>query len=216
MYKIYINDNPLFLAGKEDSAALRQRFPDCLMGIYTGQSKSLLHYIDLLEKTHSPLVVVIYSADLRQLAADFYSLFRYIEAAGGLVFNTDGKALFIFRRGKWDLPKGKLTPGEQPLHAALREIREETGLDILTPGPQLTTTFHTYQVDGRRVLKRTYWFIVETPETDLSPQGEEDIEKAVWSEISFLDDQKAHTYSNIIDVVEAYRERDGKNFNKEF
>jgi len=216
MYKIYINDNPLFLAGKEDAAALRQRFPGCLTGIYTGQVKSLLHYIDLLEKASSPMVVVIYSADLRQLAADFYSLFRYVEAAGGLVFNALGRALFIFRRGKWDLPKGKLTPGEQPLQGALREIQEETGLGVLKPGPLLTTTFHTYRVGGQRVLKRTHWFLVETTETGLVPQAEEDIEKAVWNEISFLDDQKGVTYDNILDVIEAYRKWNEEKFNKEF
>ncbi len=51
-----------------------------------------------------------------------------ILAAGGLVLNEKGEVLFMFRKGKWDLPKGKLDPGETMDACALREVMEETGL----------------------------------------------------------------------------------------
>ena len=203
MYKIYINDNPLFLVAKAQVASLAQQFPGCLTGFYTGQIKSLPHYIDLLEKTPDTKVVVLYGADPGRLDADFRSLFRYVEAAGGLVFNPRGEALFIFRRGKWDLPKGKLEPGETPVQAAVREVREETGLQILKPVKELPSTYHTYREKGQRVLKRTYWFIMDTPDTELIPQAEEDIEKAVWDDISSFSGQKRDTYNSIRDVYEA-------------
>ncbi len=43
------------------------------------------------------------------LLSSFLSMFKIIEAAGGIVKNEKGESLFIFRRGKWDLPKGKIT-----------------------------------------------------------------------------------------------------------
>jgi len=50
-------------------------------------------------------------------------------AAGGILERDGGEILLIQRpRYKdWSLPKGKLDRGETPLHAAVREVREETG-----------------------------------------------------------------------------------------
>ena len=50
-----------------------------------------------------------------------------IQAAGGLVVNEKGEVLFMFRRGKWDLPKGKLDPGETLEACALREVEGRNG-----------------------------------------------------------------------------------------
>jgi 8-oxo-dGTP diphosphatase len=59
-----------------------------------------------------------------------------IEAAGGILWRrrpgTSLEVALVNRRrygGDWTLPKGKLRPGEQPLQAALREVREETGYE---------------------------------------------------------------------------------------
>ena len=71
--------------------------------------------------------------------------------------------LLIFRRGHWDLPKGKIDPGETPEQAAIREVQEETGLRELTLGPALPASFHTYRdQQDRRVLKQTYWYLMDT------------------------------------------------------
>ncbi len=43
-----------------------------------------------------------------------------VEAAGGLVLNEKGEVLMIFRRGSWDLPKGKIDPNESVETAAIR------------------------------------------------------------------------------------------------
>ena len=84
--------------------------------------------------------------NLEQLWSDFRSHYRWLPAAGGVVRQRDlGKELFIFRRGSWDLPKGKIDPGEDAPAAALREVEEETGVSDLTLGEALPTTYHSYR-----------------------------------------------------------------------
>jgi 8-oxo-dGTP pyrophosphatase MutT (NUDIX family) len=204
MYKIYINDNPLFLIANGELASLRSQYSGCLTGRYAGQLKTILHYVDLLEKSRQPRTVVLHSADPEGLVRDFFSHFDYLEAAGGLVFNPEGKALFIFRRGRWDLPKGKVDPGETPPETALREVREETGVEHLVLKDHLTDTFHTYREKGKRILKRTYWYAMETSDTRLVPQTEEDIEKAVWVEINETFLRHPEIYPSILEVVQAW------------
>src|SRR3546814_16238047 len=71
----------------------------------------------------------------------------YIEAAGGLVRNQQGQYLFIFRHGKWDLPKGKLEAGETPAAGGIRDVEEECGITIATLGTPLAPTWHAYVLD---------------------------------------------------------------------
>ncbi len=46
---------------------------------------------------------------------------------------TDGERLYLMLRAfqYWDFPKGKVEPGEEPLHGALREVEEEAGISEL-------------------------------------------------------------------------------------
>ena len=53
-----------------------------------------------------------------------------IESAGGLVCNHYHHILLMFKRGKWDMPKGRIEQGQCREEAALREVHEEPGLDI--------------------------------------------------------------------------------------
>src|SRR3546814_20699790 len=73
----------------------------------------------------------------------------YIEAAGGLVRNQQGQYLFIFRHGKWDLPKGKLEAGDTPAEGGIREVEEECGITIATLGTPLDHTWHASEQIGR-------------------------------------------------------------------
>jgi 8-oxo-dGTP pyrophosphatase MutT (NUDIX family) len=107
--------------------------------------------------------------------------FQIIRAAGGLVFNDKGEALFIFRRGKWDLPKGKLDEGESLEQCAVREVQEETGLKNVVLKEFIITTYHTYEEEGKQVLKESHWYRMEVKgKQELIPQTEEDITDIRW------------------------------------
>ena len=67
-----------------------------------------------------------------------------IIAGGGLVFNESDELLMIYRRGKWDLPKGKLDDGETINDCALREVKEETGLADVEILEAVGITYHDY------------------------------------------------------------------------
>ena len=108
---------------------------------------------------------------------------KKVVAAGGYVVRPGDEApdvLLIYRRGAWDLPKGKQDRGETVEACALREVREEVGVDQLHLGPALGTTMHGYERDGRYHVKMTYWFMMHTPETSFVPQTQEGIEEVAW------------------------------------
>jgi 8-oxo-dGTP pyrophosphatase MutT (NUDIX family) len=172
---------------------------DHLVARYPGKAKFILNYVDLLEKG-SPQVaeVTLFHTDVEALWEAFKSHYKLVPAAGGVVRNFAQQWLLIFRRGHWDLPKGKIDAGETPEQAAIREVQEETGLHQLTLGSALPSSFHTYRDDkDRRVLKETHWYLMDTPETQLIPQAEEDIEKAVWMSPSHFFQEKRVVYPNI-------------------
>jgi len=108
---------------------------------------------------------------------------KVVVAAGGYVVRPGGKepdVLLIYRRGAWDLPKGKLDKGETIAQCALREVQEEVGISKLRVLRPAGSTFHTYAEKGKFKLKTTYWYLMETPETAFMPQAEEDIEAVAW------------------------------------
>ena len=130
-----------------------------------------------------------------------------ITAAGGLVQNSNGEFLLMYRRGFWDLPKGKLDLGESIPDCAVREVREETGLQSLELGPFICTTTHPYFYTwlNKDVVKHTHWFSMLSLANDtLVPQTEEDIEKLVWVTVPELPEYLNNTYPTIRDVFEAF------------
>lgn len=104
-----------------------------------------------------------------------------IEAAGGMVLNTQGDVLMIYRRGFWDLPKGKIDPGESTEICAIREVREETGINRLEIIEKLQVTYHTYTLGNKTILKPSHWFrMIHTDNEKTIPQTEEDITEIRW------------------------------------
>lgn len=136
----------------------------------------------------------------------FEAQMEKIVAAGGLVYTPHKSVLLIFRRGKWDLPKGKLDEGETLEACAVREVQEETGLSKATIEKPLTITWHTYQQDGKLILKESHWYLMHTPaEEKLTPQEDEDIESCIWVPLEDLQAYMQNTHPSILDVIEASR-----------
>jgi 8-oxo-dGTP pyrophosphatase MutT (NUDIX family) len=118
--------------------------------------------------------------------------------------NRERQRLFIFRFGRWDLPKGKLEKGESPAEAALREVEEETGISGHRLISELPSTFHIYEHKGKKVLKRTYWFAMQYDGNEiLIPQLLEEIMAAEWMGRDRDDLIFSSTYASLHDLLQA-------------
>lgn len=200
MYKIYINSTPVFLVDSEYAKTLTQDAKN-LVNRHINH-RNLFQVINLLENNEQYESVTLHSNHLEQLKSDFFGVFKIVEAAGGVVFNESNEALMIFRRGFWDLPKGKIDKGETKADAAVREVQEETGVQQIELLQPILTTYHTYRNRKNvRCLKPTYWYLMKTTDVKLIPQTEEDIEKAVWMNLDEFLGKEQIVYGNILDVL---------------
>ncbi|MFM7727795.1 MAG: NUDIX hydrolase, partial [Flavobacteriales bacterium] len=171
-YLAYVNDRPIsFLSMKEAGAHRLQ--PGAL--IAAEEDLTFPQLLDQLSGKAAPTAVVYLCNDPHSSWMRFVGQFTLSVAAGGVVDDGEGCILVIRRRGKWDLPKGKLDYDETPEHAAVREVMEECGLKQVELGHPIGITFHTYTERGKNVLKKTHWYRMNTSDRDLVPQAEEDI-----------------------------------------
>jgi len=131
-------------------------------------------------------------------------MLKKIIAAGGLVLNDKKELLMIFRRGKWDLPKGKLDDGESIEACALREVKEETGIQNVTAENFLGITCHKYfdKYSKQEALKETHWFKMHADGAQpLIPQTEEEIEIIEWVDKKNISEKLNNSYPNIIEII---------------
>jgi 8-oxo-dGTP pyrophosphatase MutT (NUDIX family) len=129
--------------------------------------------------------------------------FKVVKAAGGIVMSK-GRCLLIYRKKKWDLPKGKLDKDENSQKAAVREIKEETGVSGKLQH-KICTTWHTYTYNDELVLKRTKWFLLNClSDKGMKPQEEEEIEKLEWVPLSLAKSYLVNSYSSIRFVLESF------------
>ena len=151
---------------------------------------------------------VFYHSDLEKLQKDFQKKFASVQAAGGVVKNEKDGLLMIFRRGKWDFPKGKLDKGEKLEDCAVREVAEETGLKDIKLVCPLIVTYHTYHEGSRYVLKESHWFAMTVSgEQKLTPQIEEDISDIKWIDKSGLSSYVQKTFPLITDIIQAAQQK---------
>jgi ADP-ribose pyrophosphatase YjhB (NUDIX family) len=146
---------------------------------------------------------VLLHPDVPAVLSAFKNKLTSVIAAGGFVLNTENQVLLIFRREKWDLPKGKLDEGETIEACAVREVQEETGVDGLSVQQPLTITYHTYREKNMHILKESHWFLMKAAETKgLIAQTEEDIEECRWVSLTELHQFLPQMHSSIRDVIE--------------
>lgn len=177
MYKVFFYDKVLFLADAWPQTAVSEKIEYIDLVNSQGIEVAVKQFIDDENKKQ----YIFYHTDMEYLRKKFFSLFYPVIAAGGVVENEQGEFLFIYRRGKWDLPKGKVDDNEKVTSAARREVMEETGLKQVDIDKLIKPTYHIYYRNNRYNLKTTYWYHMKTKNNEmLIPQQEEDIEKAVW------------------------------------
>ena len=145
---------------------------------------------------------VFYHHDLVELQKAFFKKFTVIQAAGGLVKNEQNEVLLIFRRGKWDLPKGKLDKGEKLEDCATREVEEETGLQNVQLTAPLTITYHTYHEGSRFILKESHWYTMSVKgQQTLIPQTTEGIQEIKWVKRNELTPYIDNCFPSVKDVL---------------
>jgi len=129
--------------------------------------------------------------------------FRVVKAAGGLV--KKGKQLLLIHRlGKWDLPKGKLEKGEKMKEAALREVEEECNIRV-SRGKKICKTWHSYNLDGKRILKKTAWYMMDcVDDKKMKPQKEEGIDAIRWMTENEAVEALHDSYKSIREVLNCY------------
>lgn len=131
-----------------------------------------------------------------------------IIAAGGLVINEKKEILLIYRRKHWDLPKGKLDEGETIEQCAVREVKEEVGLNDVTLKSFLCKTYHIYfdKWINEEVEKETWWYLMNASVNEkLIAQTEEDIEKVIWANETMQKECLLKTYPSILEVINSYK-----------
>ena len=189
MYKVFVNEKPLFLTNTFEK--------ETNFKIYLLETVNIPKVISelFLNKIQS---AYLYHSDEKLIMKTLKSKIPVAKAGGGLVYNANGEVLFIFRNGKWDLPKGGIEKDETMENAAMREVEEETGVSGLKITDKLQKTYHIFKRNGSFKLKITYWFKMETNFTgETYPQEKEGITKAVWLKPSEIETVLGNSYENI-------------------
>ena len=189
MITVFINNNPIYLT---DSLAYTDQ-----NNFFKFDDVDLLGSINRLESNEIN-DLYLYDDNIQLLFEKFTKNFRIIEAAGGIVKNSNDELLFIFRNGLWDFPKGKIEKNESIKEAALREVEEECGIKQLKLDKLIDKTYHIYKVNNQYIFKISYWFLMHSDYLgELSPQFEEEITKVEWISEQNLTKVLVNTFANI-------------------
>jgi len=124
-------------------------------------------------------------------------------SAGGVVYRVEaGAPLFLLIRdsyANWGFPKGHLETGERAEDAALREVREETGLHELALRGTIDTIDWYFRFRGRLIHKVCHFFLMETAEVTTAPQRAEGITACRW--VSYGEATESISYGNARQVL---------------
>ena len=173
---------------------------------HIGEHFNIHTLVAMFEASESLSRIYIPTEDTGWMYRKLCAEFKEVDAAGGLVANRRGDFLLISRDGLWDLPKGHRENGEDIRLTAIREVREETGVDQLEIGSLICVTDHCYLRGGLWHLKHTWWYnMLYTDPVDLTPQREEDITKAAWVARSSLPPFLKNSYHSIQEVFREAR-----------
>jgi 8-oxo-dGTP pyrophosphatase MutT (NUDIX family) len=196
MYKVHFENRFILVSPEPDRLqkyGLFHKFYD------TGE---LYRLINEFQTDPKYSCINIYGPNIEYIWKIFRIYFTRVEAAGGLVKHESGRYLFIEKKGKLDLPKGHIEPGEDPEACALREVSEECGINGHAVVKPLQPSYHTYTWEGISYLKQTHWFLMKYAGPMISePQVKEGITRIEWllpEEISRI---KSNAWLSLIDLI---------------
>lgn len=200
-YTIYFNNRKFTITSSPNEALLTDSSFFCWGNTANDDIPKLIQFF----QSHTEVITLFAcSSKPDAILQEFTNNFNHIEAAGGVVCNANNEILLIKRFGRWDLPKGKVEPKEPIPDAAVREVVEETGIKNISLGKRLTTTYHTYLLNGKPMLKSTHWFAMEAQANDtLKPQTEEGIEQVKWVKRSDLYVYLSDSFASLLSVLKA-------------
>jgi len=194
MYKVFANRLPIVLTSKAKYLSNENTF-----------LLSSLEIDEILKKLRKHKKIYLFFPKKKDLIKEFKSKIKTIYASGGIVKNKKSEILFIFRRGKWDLPKGKADKGETKKQTALREVKEETGVKELVINKFFRTSFHLVRNNKKNYLKETTWYLMSSNyEGDLIPQIDEGIKSVKWKNLKQVKKIKEKTFKNISIILDDY------------
>lgn len=200
MYKVFVNDKPLFLTNEIVKETDFQMF---LLESIDIEQLIIKMFTSKIKKAY------LYYPDEKEMLKKLKEKIPVQKAGGGLVYNQNGDVLFIFRNGKWDLPKGGIEKGEEIEYTALREVEEETGVSKLVIDRKLQKTYHIFKRNGKYKLKITHWFEMHTTfKGTPQPQQDEGIEKVAWLNPAQIQQALENSYENIKLLFEAEKQYD--------
>jgi 8-oxo-dGTP pyrophosphatase MutT (NUDIX family) len=189
MYKVFVNDKPLFLTNE---VAKETDFQLFLLESVDIEQVIVKMFQNKIQKAY------LYYPDEKAILKKVKEKIPVCKAGGGLVYNKTGDVLFIFRNGKWDLPKGGIEKGEAIEDTAIREVEEETGVTNLKITHKLQKTYHVFKRGGKYKLKVTHWYEMRTDFTGTpKPQANEGIEKVAWLGPEQIKEALNNSYENI-------------------
>lgn len=189
MYKVFVNDKPLFLTNQ---IVKETDFRLFLLESVDIKQLVVKYFQNKIQKAY------LYHPDEKVILKKLKSKIPVQKAGGGLVYNSKGEILFIFRNGKWDLPKGGIEKNEKIKQTAVREVEEETGVTGLEVVEKLPKTYHVFKRNGRYKLKITHWYRMKTNFDGIPVgQAEEGIEKVAWLNTEQIKEAMNNSYENI-------------------
>ena len=107
-----------------------------------------------------------------------------LKAAGGLVVFEKSILLLRNRYGAWVLPKGRVEPGETEEIAAIREVKEETGVEAQILRPIGTTSYFYKDHNQRMYCKNVSWFLMTALRPELVLSRREGFYEAIYAPLA--------------------------------
>jgi 8-oxo-dGTP pyrophosphatase MutT (NUDIX family) len=210
-YAVYWNQKVLFFNNPQ---GIHQQL-DKVIVCPGSDSTALQEAISMLKNSEDDYCQIFMSdIDFELGMAFLKKQLHFIMAAGGIVETPDQQSLFIHRLGCWDLPKGKLEKGEKMKDAAVREVEEECSIRV-ERGKKICNTWHSYNLDGKRILKKTAWYVMDClDDKKMKPQKEEGIDAIRWMTEKEAVEALHDSYKSILEVLNCHLQEESKNKEK--